>query len=349
MDKKKLEIESLFYRMRKMDAKYYELKNLISGNGKSYEELLKTKSGKYSSKQISLMVNDLVDCLKEYRMYTDSVQRGHLAEMENINFSEEDLEFYEAYFYLMLGIATHDNSYWTLTRYCVPGTWGALLERVDEEMEYVSEAEIDADLLVFSLPGLDQRIPAGFFTDMYMAYESVTDENLTDLLSEEARKAACKLLTKQEISYLKNPQKKLEDEQKEQEELNKLMEDPDFWPDDFEPLTDEEYEEVMEADAENYWEGFDTTPDKWSEYFRDKEKFKQSCLTVKNGIAKRIDKGNEFRKEIRMAVELYLWKKGISEMSDDDKFTVVYAYLNKAVKASEIKLAEIKISENRKK
>ena len=150
MDQHRIEIESLIYRTEKLEEEYAEIRHLVSGTGEDYTHLLRTKTGKYSSKSVNHLINDLIGCLAEYRSYIEAVRNGHKAKMVKYTISDGDKKFYEAYFYLMLGLATYDNSGF-YTRYHKPGTWDALLDRVSEPVEYQSQAELDADLILFEI------------------------------------------------------------------------------------------------------------------------------------------------------------------------------------------------------
>lgn len=345
MDQKRIDIESLLYRSEKLDGKYTEIRHLISGTGEDYTHLLKTRTGKYSSISVSRMVDDLTGCLAEYRSYEAAVRKSHQAKMEKMILSDEDRKFYEAFFYLMLGLATYDNTGF-YTRCCRPGTWDALLDRINEPVEYASNAELDSDLILFDIQGLEPlRVPSGIFVDICNAFVQVTGKDFSSLLSGKERKAAFKHMTKEEIRYAEDPEKKLEDDISflEKANLNEdkqileaefasvekaLREDPDIIED---PLSGE--------DPAGYHK---TSADNWTEYFTDKNRFRESCLTVKNGILEKVKKGYAFRKEIGMAVKLYLFHNNISKITDDDSFFTVYIYLERAKKA-----AENSISENR--
>ncbi len=342
MDQRRLDIESLLYRTEKLDGICSELKHLVSGTGEDYTGLLKTRTGKYSSRSVSRMIEDLIACLTEYRSYTEAVRKGHKAGMVRTRLPNEDRKFYEAYFYLMLGLATHDNSGF-YTRYCRPGTWDALLDRVNEPVEYDSPAALDCDLILYDIGSPDPlRIPSGLFVDMCDAYRTVTGEDLSSLLSDKERKAAYKLMTKDELFYAKNPAKRLEDYNRalaeadlngDKEFLSRLYddlekirrEDPGI---DEDPLSDDDLGEYYGSTEEN-----------WTDYFADTERFLSSCLTVKNGILERVKKGYSFRKEISTAVKLYLWKNNISKISDDGFYTV-YIYIERARDAAAKKLSD---------
>lgn len=339
MDQQRIEIESLIYRTEKLEEKYAEIRHLVSGTGEDYTHLLRTKTGKYSSKSVNHLINDLIGCLAEYRSYMEAVRNGHKAKMVKYTISDGDKKFYEAYFYLMLGLATYDNSGF-YTRYHKPGTWDALLDRVSEPVEYQSQAELDADLILFDIEALEKlRIPSGLFTDICNAYNNITDDDFSSLLSDKERKAAYKLMTKEELHYAKNPGRKIADDTSDLENA-KRNEDKDILAREFAEL-----EKILKEnpyayaedplDDEDIADNHKTSVNNWNEYFTDRERFQDSCLTVKAGILDRIKKGYTFRKEIETSVKLYLAKNGFSKIADDDCFYTVYAYLNKARRFSE--------------
>ena len=330
MDQNRMDIESLLYRTGKLDAKYAELKHLVSGTGEDYTHLLKTKTGKYSSRSLNRMIDDLTDCLAEYRSYLAAVRKSHQAKMEKTVLSDDDNEFYKAYFYLMLGLATYEHT-GHYTRNEKPGTWDALLERVSEPVEYSSPAELDSDLILYDLQGLPPlRVPSGLFYDICDSYRTVSGEDFSSLLSEKEIRAAKKLMTKEELYYAGNPEKK------QQEDIGDLAEmtiDPDF-AEELSVFIEEAIKEDDHLTVDN-----SSSENDWAIFFADKKRFQDSCLTVKSGILRRIKKSYAFRKEIEMAVKLYLWNNKISKIADDSFFTV-YIYLERAKKAAENSISE---------
>jgi len=342
MDQHRIDIESLLYRTEKLEEKCAEIRHLVSGTGEDYTHLLRTKTGRFSSKSVNRLVNDLIGCLAEYRSYMEAVRKGHQARMEKMSLSDEDKEFYEAYFYLMLGLATYDNTGF-YTRYYKPGTWDALLDRVSEPVEYASQAELDADLILFDIEALDKlRIPAGLFTDICNAFSNITGDDFSSLLSDKERRAAYRLMTKEELYYAKNPGRKIEDDTSDLEDAKK-NEDKDILAKEFAEL-EKILKENPHADVEDPLDDEDvagnhkTSVNSWNEFFTDRERFEANCLTVKAGILDRIKKGYTFRKEIGMAVNIYLLNNGISKITDDSFYTV-YIYLERARKAAESNLS----------
>ena len=92
MDQHRIDIESLLYRTEKLEEKCAEIRHLVSGTGEDYTHLLRTKTGRFSSKSVNRLVNDLIGCLAEYRSYMEAVRKGHQAGMEKMSLSDEDKE-----------------------------------------------------------------------------------------------------------------------------------------------------------------------------------------------------------------------------------------------------------------
>ncbi len=333
MDQKRTDIESLMYRTGKLEEKYTELIHLVSGTGVDYTHLLKTKTGKYSSRAVSRMVNDLISCLEEYRSYMATTGKGYTAKMEKYKLPDEDRGFYESYFYLMLGLSTYDNTGF-YTRSFKPGTWDALLERVSEPVEYLSQADLDSDLILFDIEALEKlRIPSGLFADLCSAYNIIMADDLSSLISDKERKAAYKLMTAEEIYYAKNPEKKLQDDMSSLQNANKDT-DQQFWEEVAasleKALKEEDRTGEDKLSVEDPAEDHKTSENNWAEFFADGKRFKESCMAVRSGIPDKTRKYGSFRNGIKNAVYLYLWKNNISLICDDDSFYTVYAYLNKA-------------------
>lgn len=343
MDQQRIEIESLLYRTEKLEAKYAEIRHLVSGTGEDYTHLLKTKTGRYSSKAVNRMVNDLIECLAGYRSYNKAVRKSHRAKMEKITLSDEDRRFYEAYFYLMLGLATYDNTGFH-TRYYKPGTWDALLDRVSEPVEYLSQAELDADLILFDIEALEKlRIPCGLFVDICTAYNDIMDDDFSSLLSDKERRAAYKLMTKEELHYAKNPDKKISDDERDLQDASADA-GQQFWEEISESIAKALKEEQSEQEddppsVDDLADEYNASIKDWESFFTDKERFRGSCLTVKAGITERTGKWYTFKKEIETAVHLYLANNGISKIADDSFYTV-YIYLERAREAAENNISD---------
>ncbi len=341
MDSNRTEIGSLMYRKRKLREKYEELVNLVTSTDSGYKEGLLTKKGNFSAKEIKKLVGDLVVCVEEYRSYNIAVEMGASVQMEKYTLPERERDFYEALFYVSLGIALVNedgpDGWWYAS-----GTWDAAIERVQRwRPVYRSKAEFHRDVIARSelnyiIPGMQWRSPEGLFEALVVAYGHVTGKYLSELLTDAERKAAIKLLTKEERKNLEMEEKdpgtlqRLENE--ERDYLNSIELDPVDVPE-WEGLTPEEISSLYDDDDEMppYWKEEDEGL--WSLYFADTTRFSDACRIL---LADYFDITGEadVEDEFQNAVHLYLAKNGISSWLDDERFFPVFTYLSKACKAS---------------
>ncbi len=372
MNKEHLDIESMLYRMEKLDKKMEDYKNLVSGMKKSFLPAIVKRRGHFSDYAIEKLVNELVEGIADSRFYFDKTYNPYRTPVERKPLTDEERKFYSAYFYLLIGTALHyktDVHFFDKLPDFNPGTWGALLERANEEISYSSKAELDRDLLVFSLPGLHEKTPAGLFDDVANAYLHLTGKDYSSVISDEDREAAKKLMSEADVFYLGNPEAKLEEEMEEfeyqQKAMQEYMNSDDYWEDEeyysnlddnYDNEDDDEPDELGETDesgdsdasgesgasaASRFRENDpdlirtnDNEPDKiWEYFFRDRDSFVKNCKILREGMDT-VKTGSLFTKQIDMSIRLYMWRNGISQFSDDDRYFTMIAYMNKIIKAS---------------
>ncbi len=354
MEVKKTEIESMLYRMGRLDRIQEDLKDVISGEGKYYTDDIRTKNGRYSSKKLDRMIHDLLVCLEDYKTYQHN--REFKKKETHVRISKKEKAFYEAYFYLQLGFATYDNSIYE-QKWREPATWGALLERIEKDAKYASLAEIDRSLLYYQLEidaGMDdgfqgffrhEYVPDGIFLDMSHSYDLVTEGTVTEIISEDDRKKAVKIMTSEQRANMKDPDKlakKLGEECRKQEEIDDWFAERELTDEDWEAINalswyEEQLEPAYLLGIPEPWERDDPTADQygknageWEKFFKDEDKYKKSCETVREFFCDNGAHGN-IRSEAAHAVKLYMFKNGISKWNDDVFFTA-YSYVKKALR-----------------
>ncbi len=206
----KTAIETLIYRRQRLDAKYEQIKDLLSGSDKSFVELISTASGKYSKARINRLVDELVERLKDYRSYRKTFEQPFGSEMKPVTLSAKEQAFYKAYFRTMIGLALYNND-GPDGKMSPPGTWNALIERLTALPVYNETAEIYRDIICYDKIGFlndyPSRIPHGVIYDMWSAFETVTDEYFCDHISASGKKRAFELMTKEEADLIKKDEK----------------------------------------------------------------------------------------------------------------------------------------------
>ncbi|MBR4767721.1 MAG: hypothetical protein IK088_01970, partial [Lachnospiraceae bacterium] len=210
MDEKKAAIESLIYRGQRLDAKYEQIRNLLSGSDASFTYLIKTSSGRYSRTKIDKLIKDLVESLKEYRSYREAQKRSISAKMEPVTLKKKEQDFFEAYFHMMIGLSLYNND-GPDAKLKAPGTWSAIRERIEAIPTYKKRAKLYRDMICFEnigyLDGYPTRHLRGFFYDLSDVYERLTGEYLSDLITGTDRKEAFALMTKEEADLIKKEEK----------------------------------------------------------------------------------------------------------------------------------------------
>ena len=351
---KRTEIESMLYRMGRLDRICEDLRDVISGEGQYYTDDIRTEKGRYSSRKLDRMIKDLLVCLEDYKTYQHN--REFKKKETHISLSEKQKSFYEAYFYLQLGFATYDNSVYG-QKWREPATWGALLERIEGDAKYSSLAEIDRSLLYYQLESealsgdkfqgyfYHENIPDGIFLDILFSYDLITEGIVTELIGEGDRKEALKIMTEEQRSNMKHPdklRKELEADIRKQEEIDDWFAERELTDEDWEAINElSMYQDTLEPayllGIPEPWERIDPTADEygktmveWEKFFADEDRYKKSCKVVRELFCDNGAHGN-IRMEAVHAVKLYMFRNRISRWNDDVYFTA-YAYLRKALK-----------------
>lgn len=344
----KTEIESILYRMKNLDREYEAIREIISGERQYYTNDLRTMSGKYLKSSLDKSIKELLYCLEDYKTY--DYNRTYSAKQKRVKLTDREKEFYTAYFYLQLGMATYQDEDRPYRRkWTEPSTWGALLERIKEEAGYRKQGEIDRDLLYYDMINNLEYVndipyvPEGIFLDMWHSYGDVTGGSVTEIISDEERKEAAKLMTKEEHYNLDHPDKYEEKIKKEYDEIQdeEMKRDQAELEEEFREIEELDLASILAGPAEGddsdaASSGYGERPNEWMRYFSDKERYMESCRIVHSGFCDDNAHGN-IRAEATNAVILYMYKHGISKWRDESYFTV-YAYLRKSRKACSINL-----------
>ncbi len=336
----KSDIDSLLYRKFRLEDKYDQIQRLLSGSDQRYVDLIRTSSGKYSQAKVKKLVNDLMECLVEYKSY--SIPKEDISEaFKKIELSKDERSFYEAFFHLVVGLALY-NRCGSDTKMFVSGTWNSIIEHIEGFSVYNDRSEMFTDIicnntignLSFSHPDLPVRRARGTFYDIMSAYSELTG-SIDGLISEAGKKEAYKEMTKDERSLLrqeeKNPGTIQAMHRDEEEILNNMSWDVEF-PDD--PIIkeddfDKDYSETHKPRLDNTQK-----VEEWHRYFSDVDCFRSECSIVIERIVDMI-KNHELQDEAKNAVDIYLARNGHNRWLDDEDYFTVYTYLNKALRASE--------------
>lgn len=345
-------VETLIYRRNRLDWKYEQIKKLLAGSDESFRDLIVTRTGKYSKAKIKKLVNDMIESLKEYRSYNEadrSVYGNKI--MKTVTLSKEEQSFYEAFFRMMTGLALYNPNGPDAKR-SAPGTWNAIIERIEWSPWYRESAEIYRDMICYFsitcylLNNYTLRIPEGICYDIMCAYSAVTGRLITELIPDADRKHAFRLMTDREVKLLdmerKHPGTIKEIAKKAEEENNAIIEE--LLNDMDEPFIydDEDYFDPSEMNAVemddflesiSYFDDDDENEAEWERYFSDKELFINDCRILLDKMPDMLQNHN-LRDEALNAVYLYLAKNGITGWLNDDEYFTVYTYLNKTLKAS---------------
>ncbi|MBO4375238.1 MAG: hypothetical protein J5829_09050 [Lachnospiraceae bacterium] len=355
MDENKTAIESLVYRRHRLQAKYEQIEKLVAGSDKGYTYLIRTGKGRYSEPKISRLVNELIECLVEYKSYKKAkMSPNWWVKTIPVKLNKKERDFFESYFRMLIGLALYNNNC-PQGKLSHPGTWNALIERIDAIPAYNECAELCRDMICYEntvmLSDYPSRIPDGVFYDMMAACTEITGKSLYELAPASDRKRAFELMTDKEAELIKKEEKhpgtiqKMIDEEQEEiirdnEEImrrleNGELEDTDEF-DDFRPEEPDEFE--MEYIMDNV-----TCPDKdenireWHGYFSDSERFLKDCRVIVRDIVDMCNR-QDLRDDLSNALQLYLAKNGITKWLDDDAYFMVYTYMNKALKAAGVKM-----------
>ena len=329
------------YRYRKLNDKFKEMEWLLSGTGESYRTLIQNPDGRFSKTKIDRMIDEFMECLSEYRTRYDFERLENPDRDHPPVFSKKEEGFYRSFFYLVIGLALHNNSNGPIEKMCVPGTWDAMMERLYYPVRYRTTDELNKILLIYEeLPlgiapdSVDEYFPDGIILDIRDAYATVMDEGLSDTFTAEEIKRAKNLMPQEICFYMEHPEA-VQEWEKEQEELLRMAEEdvlvhPENYPL-LEPIPEEE---LLEREDEYKHDPFAKTEKKdWIRYFSDKRRFVRSCKAVRTGFCDRTLHG-DLEQDLQNVIRLYLSRHGISGWLDDEKFFTIYTYLNKAVKAS---------------
>lgn len=120
MTKEKLNFESVFYRMKRLDERYMILRRHLAGTDGSYRKIIETANDRISTRALQRLLGDLVGCILEYR---DQVDEDDLRS----EISEDEMAFYYSYLFLLLGYALERSSENNI-RHITPGSWCAISE-----------------------------------------------------------------------------------------------------------------------------------------------------------------------------------------------------------------------------
>ena len=352
MDENRTPIEILVYRRNRLDWKYEQIKSLLAGSDESFKETILTKSGKYSKTKVNKLVDDLIECLKEYRSYRVAAwsMLGNKI-MKPVTLTKKEQAFYEAFFRVITGLALYNPNAPEGKR-SASGTWNAIIERMEMSPDYTSPAELYRDIICYfsisgySLSGYTFRIPDGFCYDLMCAYYAVTGRLISELITDADRKKAYSMMTDKERKLLEKEEKQpgtiAAMARKEQEENDAAIEEyyndienfGEYDEEDyFDPNDLNEFEMEEFLDSITYQEDDDQVENEWVKYFADKDQFINDCRILLEQIPDMYTDHN-LRDESLNAVYLYLSKNGITGWLDDDEYFTVYTYLNKTLKAS---------------
>lgn len=333
MEDNRFTLESLQFRMQKLDEKYETIKWLLSGTKESYIDSILTEKGTISQESLNQLIDELVNCLEEYRSYKAAQQKGFGVQMEPYHLTAIEDGFYRSYLYLLLGLSLQQNS-GPMTRWHTPGTWDALIERVSFPVTYKTMAEIDRDLiniteLTMPLGDCPFRFPAGLFYDIFCAYGNVTGEDFIACITKQEREAAYKLMTDEEQYLITHPQERAKRENEENEAIEQLSKELGYIGPDEELSPEDIY-----GDIDSQYIGDDPLKNGWSQFFApEKERFSASCMLVRKQYCNPLAHG-DLKDEITTAIQIHLYRNGLSKWRDDDSFFAVYIYLDKTLKAS---------------
>ncbi len=340
MDKTREFIGSTFFRKRKFRYKFEELLDMLSGTSQSYIDLV-LEDGRYSAKKTDALISELLQCLVELRAYRRISEDFTGGEMRYEKLSAGERSFYKSYFYLLLGLGMYSGEYqWSTGGSHEGGTWDALLDADDMLPQGLTMAELDRNIInaseeLFGVGSARLRYPDGIFYRLLGAYEYVTGEYFSSMLTQKEYRAGYDLLTDFEKKIHDDPEYKRKLIDMENEELNNIEfsdEDLDWTPEkEYSPNElDEMDEDYLMAVGDS---DFSDKITAWKTFFADEKRFKSSCRTVHKGLFGDAVHGDP-AKEIPEVVEYYLSKNGYSAWMDDDRFFPVYTYLNKVYLAS---------------
>lgn len=354
MDRNKTTIGSMIFRRQRLEAKYKQIEKLLSGSDKKYGKLIKTTAGRYSKPRIKKFVDELTEDLAEYRSYKEACGNFFWSKMKPVVLPKKERDFFEAYFRVVTGLALYNNNC-PDGKLCAPGTWNAIMERIDDIPVYRERAELYRDMICSETIGFledyPSRIPRGIYYDLMSAYWEVTGGSLHELASKKDEKRAFELMETKEADLIKKERRspgtidKIRDEEEAEllryhAEIEEKIENGEYDMGE----TDEYYEpeEPDELEIEEYRENIpfydkEKNVREWREYFCDKEQFKNDCRLIMENIVEMSNEG-DLRDEVRNALFLYLEKNRITKWLDDDAYFTVYAYLNKVLRGTERKL-----------
>ena len=221
-------IEEFDIRKKKLERRYIDLLDLVSGTDECYWDASCDKSVK------NHILGEFLTAMELYHGYRFQLEstKSLLDELEPVQLSDEDKELYGTFFDTVTSLAVY-NEPGEITWLGNPGTWSAVVERIKHPLSYKTAAELHKDLIIWNeiieegemFPG-GVNIPEGIFYSLSYAYTEVTGEKLTSLLTKGQRKAAMALMTEKELKYLevaeKNDEKlssKIRQEQNREDEL----------------------------------------------------------------------------------------------------------------------------------
>ncbi len=342
MDKTRELIGSTLFRKRKLKYKFEELLEILSATNTSYESLVLDENGRYSKKKTDALIDRLMECLMEVRAYRRIFTDHTGGEMRYKEFSRKEKSFYRSLFYLLLGLGMYTGeNQWAGPGSEAGGTWDAICEISLSLYGYADMAELDRDLINASeelcfVGDARLRQPGGIFYRLLGAYEYVTGEYFTGILTEAEYRRGFELLSDTEKRLHDDPDYRnvlREQDRKRMKEIEHSMEE-DSWS----PAEEYSQTELEEIDEDMLMVMGDSDDEDrkvmWQIFFEDTGRLTSSCRTVHKGFFDPELRKN-FDQEIRDTIEIFLSKNGYSAWLDDEKFFRVYTYMNKVFLASE--------------
>ena len=365
-------IEEFDIRKKKIERRYIDLLDLISGADEVYWDERCDASVK------NHIAGEFLTAMELYHGYRFQLEstKSLLDELEPVRLSDEDKELYGTFFDVVTGLAVY-NEPGEIDWIGRPGTWRAVIERINYPFSYKSAAELHKDLIIWNEiieeggrpPGIEAHIPEGIFYSLSNAYREVTGEKLSSLLTKVQRKAAMELMTKKELKYLESAEKeKLSSEIKlernrQDERLNQITDaeiEKKFAGHEeairaFKELksqleklgnpTTEQLElaqKFMKKSVHNMFDSWGVprgTASDWMDCFVSDELKKASKLLLEKGVE--MYNRRHFQEDCENALYLALSGNDIGMWLNKDRYFNVYNNMEKAYKMSKKMIEEI--------
>lgn len=201
-------ISEFAFRKQRLEKAYKALLNKVSGINERYWD---------DGKDLTIrneVYSEFIQTLELYRGHRLQFmgEESLLADLKPDSFSEEDRELYSTFMDTVFSLAVF-NEPGEINWYSEAGTWGAVIERIEQPLSYKNASELHKDLIAWNeivevggtshIIYVDVNVPEGIFYSLSRAYKAVTGENLSSLLTEEQRKAAIELMSEDVKKYLK--------------------------------------------------------------------------------------------------------------------------------------------------